>query len=92
MGAMAAQVHVEVGEVGSDEARLEELALLLREELLALDVQSVEPSRVRRRGEPRRPGRARRRSVRLAAPGLQRSERLSPWCESGCAVPAAGGR
>jgi hypothetical protein len=40
---MGADVRVGVVEEGSDEARLEELALLLREELLALDVQSVEP-------------------------------------------------
>jgi hypothetical protein len=32
-----------VFEVGSDEARLEELALMLRQELLALNVRSVEP-------------------------------------------------
>ncbi len=44
MGAMAAQVHVEVGEAGSDDERLEELALRLREELLALEVESVQPA------------------------------------------------
>jgi hypothetical protein len=40
---MDAEVRVGVVEEGSDEARLEELALLLRQELLALDVRSVEP-------------------------------------------------
>jgi hypothetical protein len=34
-----------VVEEGSDDARLEELALALRQELLALDVRSVEPYR-----------------------------------------------
>ena len=42
---MGAEVRVGVVEDGSDEARLEELALMLREELLALDVRSVEPYR-----------------------------------------------
>jgi hypothetical protein len=41
---MAAQVHVGVGEAGSDDERLEELALRLREELLALEVESVRPA------------------------------------------------
>ncbi len=40
---MDAEVRVGVVEEGSDEARLEELALLLRQELLTLDVESVEP-------------------------------------------------
>ena len=40
---MGADVLLGVVEGGSDEARLEELALLLRQELLALNVQSVEP-------------------------------------------------
>lgn len=40
---MDAEVRVGVVEEGSDEARLEELALLLRQELLTLDVRSVEP-------------------------------------------------
>ncbi|TWD72461.1 hypothetical protein FB561_7453 [Kribbella amoyensis] len=42
---MAADVRLGVVEEGSDDARLEELALLLRQELLALDVRSVEPYR-----------------------------------------------
>jgi hypothetical protein len=41
---MATQVLVGVSEVGSDDARLEELALRLRDELLALDVESVQPA------------------------------------------------
>jgi hypothetical protein len=40
---MSAEVQVGVVEAGSDDARLEELALLLRQELLALDVRAVEP-------------------------------------------------
>lgn len=40
---MGTEVQVGVAEEGSDAARLEELALLLRRELLALDVDSVEP-------------------------------------------------
>jgi hypothetical protein len=40
---MGAEVQVGVLEDGADEARLEELALLLRQELLTLDVRSVEP-------------------------------------------------
>jgi hypothetical protein len=40
---MGAEVRVGVVEEGSDDARLEELALLLRQELLTLDVRSVEP-------------------------------------------------
>ncbi|MFI7066595.1 hypothetical protein ACIBL3_36745 [Kribbella sp. NPDC050124] len=40
---MGAEVRVGVVEEGSDDARLEELALLLRQELLALDVRAVEP-------------------------------------------------
>jgi hypothetical protein len=38
------EVRVGVVEDGADEARLEELALLLRQELLTLDVRSVEPA------------------------------------------------
>jgi hypothetical protein len=37
------EVRLGVVEQGSDDARLEELALLLRQELLALDVRAVEP-------------------------------------------------
>jgi hypothetical protein len=37
------EVRLGVVEEGSDDARLEELALLLRQELLALDVRAVEP-------------------------------------------------
>ena len=40
---MGAEVRLGVVETGSDEARLEELALMLRQELLALNVRSVEP-------------------------------------------------
>jgi hypothetical protein len=40
---MGAEVRVGVEEAGSDDARLEELALLLRQELLTLDVRAVEP-------------------------------------------------
>ena len=40
---MGAEVRLGVVEAGSDEARLEELALMLRQELLALNVRSVEP-------------------------------------------------
>ncbi|WP_020389423.1 effector-associated constant component EACC1 [Kribbella catacumbae] len=42
---MGAEIRVGVIEEGADEARLEELALLLRQELLTLDVRSVEPVR-----------------------------------------------
>ncbi|MEI8410977.1 MULTISPECIES: hypothetical protein [unclassified Kribbella] len=42
---MGAEVRVGVVEEGSDDARLEELALVLRQELLALDVRAVEPYR-----------------------------------------------
>ncbi len=42
---MAAEIRVGVLEEGSDDARLEELALVLRQELLALDVRAVEPYR-----------------------------------------------
>ncbi|GAA0922597.1 hypothetical protein GCM10009554_00250 [Kribbella koreensis] len=42
---MAAEVRVGVLEDGADAARLEELALLLRQELLTLDVRSVEQVR-----------------------------------------------
>ncbi|MEV0291869.1 MULTISPECIES: hypothetical protein [unclassified Kribbella] len=42
---MGAEVRVGVVEDGSDDARLEELALLLRQELLELDVRAVEPYR-----------------------------------------------
>ncbi|MEU0096005.1 hypothetical protein [Kribbella sp. NPDC006257] len=40
---MGAEVRLGVVEAGSDDARLEELALMLRQELLALNVRSVEP-------------------------------------------------
>ena len=43
MQAMGAEVRVGVVEDGADGARLEELALLLRQDLLTLDVRSVEP-------------------------------------------------
>jgi hypothetical protein len=42
---MAGEVRVGVVEEGSDDGRLEELALVLRQELLALDVRAVEPYR-----------------------------------------------
>jgi hypothetical protein len=42
---MGTEVRLGVQEDGSDEARLEELSLGLRQELLALDVRSVEPYR-----------------------------------------------
>ncbi len=42
---MGAEVRVGVVEEGSDDGRLEELALVLRQELLALDVRAVEPYR-----------------------------------------------
>ena len=42
---MGEDVQVGVVEDGADDARLEELALLLRQELLMLDVRSVEPYR-----------------------------------------------
>lgn len=42
---MGAEIRVGVVEDGSDDARLEELALLLRQDLLTLDVQAVEPYR-----------------------------------------------
>jgi hypothetical protein len=41
---MAAQVHVGIGEAGSDDERLEEMALQLRAEQLALEVESVQPA------------------------------------------------
>jgi hypothetical protein len=44
-GAMGHDVLVGVTEEGSDAARLEDLALLLRQELLSLDVRTVEPYR-----------------------------------------------
>ena len=40
---MDAEVRLGVAELGSDDERLEELALLLRQELLTLDVRAVEP-------------------------------------------------
>jgi hypothetical protein len=40
---MGDEVYLEIAEEGADDARLEELALMLRQELLALDVRSVEP-------------------------------------------------
>lgn len=40
---MAEDVQVEVVEAGADDGRLEVLALLLRQELLMLDVKAVEP-------------------------------------------------
>lgn len=42
---MGEDVQVGVVEDGADDARLEELALLLRQELLTLDVRAVEPYR-----------------------------------------------
>jgi hypothetical protein len=45
---MVTQLRLDVVEEGSDDERLEELALLLRRELLVLDVESVEPAT----GEP----------------------------------------
>lgn len=42
---MGDDVLVGVTEEGADEARLEQLALLLRQELLVLDVRTVEPYR-----------------------------------------------
>ncbi len=42
---MGAEVRVGIVEEGSDDARLEELALVLRQELLATDVRAVEPYR-----------------------------------------------
>jgi hypothetical protein len=42
---MGAEVRVGVVEEGADDARLEELALVLRRELLATDVRAVEPYR-----------------------------------------------
>ncbi|WP_350274675.1 hypothetical protein [Kribbella sp. HUAS MG21] len=42
---MAEDVRVEVVEAGADEGQLEVLALLLRQELLMLDVDTVEPYR-----------------------------------------------
>lgn len=42
---MGDDVLVGVTEDGADEARLEDLALLLRQELLSLDVRAVEPYR-----------------------------------------------
>jgi hypothetical protein len=41
---MGDDVQVEVVDEGADDARLEVLALLLRQELLMLDVRSVEPA------------------------------------------------
>ena len=91
---MSADVRVGVVEEGSDDARLEELALLLREELLTLDVQSVEPYHEGAAPEGTRAASSRSQAFcpsrwRLAC---RRSERLSPWCEGGCAGPAVGGR
>ena len=40
---MGTELHLEVAEEGADPARLEELSLRLRQELLALDVDSVRP-------------------------------------------------
>jgi hypothetical protein len=42
---VGAEVRLGVVEEGSDDERLEELALMLRQELVALDVSSVEPYR-----------------------------------------------
>jgi hypothetical protein len=70
---MSAEVRVGVVEEGSDEARLEELALLLRQELLTLDVRSVEPYREGEAPEGTRGGLAALAGVLSVslAPGLQ---------------------
>ena len=70
---MGAEVRVGVVEEGSDEARLEELALLLRQELLTLDVRSVEPYREGEAPEGTRGGLAALAGVLSVslAPGLQ---------------------
>ncbi|HEY3260547.1 MAG TPA: hypothetical protein VGJ95_09805 [Pseudonocardiaceae bacterium] len=60
---MAAEVRLDVVEDGSDDEHLEELALSLRRELLALDVDSVEPAPT---GEPAPEG---TRSGLIAAAG-----------------------
>lgn len=70
---MGDDVQVEVVEVGADDEQLEVLALLLRQELLMLDVRSVEPA-----GEGEAPEGSRGGLAALAgvlsvsmAPGLQ---------------------
>ncbi|TDO52788.1 hypothetical protein EV643_102630 [Kribbella sp. VKM Ac-2527] len=70
---MGAEVRVGVEEVGSDDARLEELALQLRQELLTLDVRSVEPYREGEAPEGTRGGLAALAGVLSVslAPGLQ---------------------
>ncbi|GAB2668823.1 effector-associated constant component EACC1 [Kribbella swartbergensis] len=70
---MVAEVRVGVVEQGSDDARLEELALLLRQELLALDVRAVEPYREGEAPEGSRGGLAAIAGVLSVslAPGLQ---------------------
>jgi hypothetical protein len=70
---MGAEVRVGVVEEGSDDARLEELALLLRQELLSLDVRSVEPYREGEAPEGTRGGLAALAGVLTVslAPGLQ---------------------
>jgi hypothetical protein len=70
---MGAEVRVGVEEAGSDEARLEELALMLRQELLTLDVRSVEPYREGEAPEGTRGGLAALAGVLTVslAPGLQ---------------------
>jgi hypothetical protein len=70
---MVAEVRVGVVEQGSDDARLEELALLLRQELLALDVRAVEPYREGEAPEGSRAGLAAIAGVLSVslAPGLQ---------------------
>lgn len=70
---MGAEVRVGVVEEGADDARLEELALLLRHELLALDVRAVEPARGGEAPEGTRGGLAAIAGVLSVslAPGLQ---------------------
>jgi hypothetical protein len=70
---MGGEVQVGVVEEGSDDARLEELALLLRQDLLALDVRAVEPYREGEAPEGSRAGLAAIAGVLSVSlqPGLQ---------------------
>lgn len=70
---MVGEVRLGVVEDGSDEARLEELALALRQELLALDVRAVEPYREGEAPEGTRGGLAALAGVLSVsfAPGMQ---------------------
>lgn len=70
---MGEDVQVGVVEDGADDARLEELALLLRQELLMLDVRAVEPYREGEAPEGSRGGLAAIAGVLSVslAPGLQ---------------------